>query len=285
MATVTVEALLDAPCPRAGLTITGLGVGESVVSVWRTADGERNPVRGARRAVMNDATFLVDYDAPLGRPITYELEVISGPAGASRITSAPVTVDSAEAWIMDPLVPQSAVAISRRMSSMGEPVFMVTAMRNFEYQANISVYEIMGSDRPMALIGQRAAARGVNLSLVTDMAEQNSRVRNLFKQASQILVRVPKSLTDAIEGSCFLSVATIAEDSRKAHTGRALTTWTVQGDTVAAPTIKVLTATFTWGHVSILFDTWGQKRDAVIAAASAAGESPTWLFDLKHPIG
>ena len=66
MVAVSVEALLDAPCPRVGLTITGLGIGDSVVSVWRTADGERNPVRGARRMVAVDSDYLIDYDAPLG---------------------------------------------------------------------------------------------------------------------------------------------------------------------------------------------------------------------------
>ena len=68
MAAVSVEAFPDfSPCPRVGLTITDLTVGESIVSVWRTADGERSSVRGARRKVMNDADYIVDYDVPLGR--------------------------------------------------------------------------------------------------------------------------------------------------------------------------------------------------------------------------
>ena len=115
MVAVVVEALVDAPAPRAGVTITDLGVGDSLVSVWRSSDGEREPVRGGRRVTLTDAAFLVDWDAPLGRPVSYEVEVISGPAGASRTASVPVTVDSDSAWVMDPLVPQSADSSSQYM--------------------------------------------------------------------------------------------------------------------------------------------------------------------------
>jgi hypothetical protein len=277
MPALVCEAFIDAPCPRVGLTVSGLGIAESTATLWRTADGVRSPVRGARRVSMVEAGFVIDYDAPLGRPITYELEVLRGPGGASRTVSAPVTVESDEAWIMDPLVPQSAIPVRRTLTSKGEPVFMVTAMAAFEYQANVSLFEVMGSDRPMALMGQRAAARGVNLSLITDLPEQQIRVRNLFRQATQILVRVPPSVNDAIEGTCFLAVATVSESSPTAHIGNPLTTWTIQGDTIAAPAVKALTAMFSYGDVQILFNTYAQKQELM------AGK--TYLDDLKNPIG
>lgn len=277
MIAVAVEALTDAPCPRVGLTITALGVGgDSVLSVWRTADGLREPVRGARRATFVDSAYVIDYDAPLGRPITYEVEAISGPSGGQRVTSSAVTVNSDAAWIMDPLVPQTAVAISRRLSRNGGVVFMVTAMRDFEYQADVSMIDVMGSDRPMALIGRRSAAKGIDISLLTDMAEQNSRVRDLFAQTGQILVRVPPAVSSTLPGSCFLAVATVGETSRKPHTGSEVTTWTIKGDTVAAPAFQVLTATFTYGDVAILFGTYQQKQDAATGS---------YLADLKHPLG
>lgn len=278
MVAVTVEAFTDyAPCPRAGVTITGLGVGDSVISLWRTADGLREPVSGARRLSLVDSAYLIDYHVPLGRPVSYEVEVISGPAGPTRVTAAPATVDSDTACIMDPLVPQSAVAVSRRLSRNGGVVFMVTAMRDFEYQANVSMIDVMGSDRPMALIGKRSAAKGIDISLLTDMAEQNSKVRSLFSQSGQILVRVPPSVSGTLPGACFLAVATVGETSRKPHTGSEVTTWTIKGETVAAPTIKVLTATFTYGDVEILFNTYGQKQTLL------AGK--TYLDDLKNPVG
>jgi len=276
MVAVSVEALTDAPCPRVGVTITGLGVVDSVVSVWRSADGERNPVRGARRVTLVDSAYLVDYDAPLGRPVSYEVEVISGPSGADRVTSSSVTVSSGSAWIMDPLVPQSAVPITRRLTSTGEPTFAVEAMNKLDYAMNSQVFNILGSDKPMALFGQRAAAGGVDLSMITDAAEQNTRLRSLFMSSGVLLVRLPASWAEFIPGAWFALVATVSEMPEGAPSGEPVTVWKLSADTVAAPVLKVLTATFTYGDVALLFATYQQKQDA------ATG---TYLDDLKHPLG
>lgn len=277
MVAVTVDSLIDAPAPRAGVTITGLGVGSSVVSVWRTADGLREPVRGGRRVEMNDASFLIDWDAPLGRPVSYEVEVISGPLGASRTTADAVTIESDTAWITDPLVPQSAVSIQRRMVPGGEVTFAVTAMAQLEYAADTQVFKILGSDKPMALFGQRMAASGVDFSLITAAAEQTSRLRKLLQSTAQVLVRVPASWTGAIPGVCFAMIATAAEAPVDASTGGVTSVWSLTGDTVQAPTIRVLTASFTYGDVKLLFATYGDKQ-AVLAGGS-------YLDDLKNPFG
>ena len=275
---VALEALLSDPCPRVGVTITGLGTASaSVVSVWRVADGERNPVRGARRTTMTDSSYVVDFDAPLGRPVAYEVEVISGPSGASRVTSSAVTVSSDTGWITDPLIPQSAVQVSRRMVPGGEVVFAVSAMAKLDYVADAQVFKILGSDRPMALFGQRMAAAGIDFSLITNAAEQNTRLANLLKSTAQLLVRVPASWTTAIPGSCFTLVGSVSEVPVEASIGGALSSWSLTGDTVAAPTIKVLTATFTYGDVEALFNTYQQKQTVM------AGKK--YLDDLKNPIG
>jgi hypothetical protein len=278
MVAVTVEAFpgFD-PSPRAGITITGLGVTDSVVSVWRTADGERNPVRGARRAVMNDAAYVIDYDVPLGRPVSYEVEVISGPSVGSRVTSSSVTVDADSGYIMDPLFPQSAVQIARRLVD-GQPAFAASAMAKLDYAADVQVFKILGSDRPMALFGQRMAAAGVDFSLITDAAEQNTRLRSLLSSAGLLLVRVPLSWTDVLPGSWFAAVSTASESPIGApdEAGDVVTAWDLSGDTVAAPTLKVLTATFTYGDVALLFATYQQKQDAATGS---------YLDDLKNPLG
>ena len=274
---VSVEALLSGPCPRVGVTITGLGIGESLVSVWRLADGERNPVRGARRITINDSNYVVDFDAPLGRPISYEVEVIRGPSGPSRVTSSSVTVSSSTGWLMDPLIPQTAVPVGRRMAPGGEIVFSASAMAKLDYAADAQVFKILGSDKPMALFGQRMAAAGVDFSLITNAAEQNTRLSNLLKSSAQLLVRVPASWTTAIPGSCFTLVGSVSEVPVEASIGGALSSWSLTGDTVAAPTIKVLTATFTYGDVSLLTSTYQQKQDRM------AGKK--YLDDLKNPVG
>lgn len=276
MVAVTVEALVDAPCPRVGLTITGLGIGVSVVSVWRTADGERNPVRGARRAVMNDAGYVIDYDAPLGRPVGYEVEVISGPSGASRVTASPVTVESATGWIMDPLVPQSAVPIVG--DDTNETYLRSQALVELEYQADVQVFNIMGSNKPLALFGQRMAERGLDTSMSTRSAEQNARLESLLKSTAQLLFRpLPGWGTRTLPGSMFLANATAVQLPVDVSWGGNLTRWDLKSDVVQAPTIRVLTATFTYGDVEILMGTYQQKQDLM------AGK--TYLDDLKNPIG
>ncbi|AYN57808.1 minor tail protein [Arthrobacter phage Eileen] len=273
MVAVVAEALLDDPCPRVGLTITGLGVGDSLVSVWRTADGERNPVRGARRITIVDAGFVTDYDAPLGRPVFYEVEVISGPGGPSRTLTPTMTVESPTGWLMDPLVPQSAVPIVGGDGDEG-PYLRGEALAQLEYAADVSLINIMGSDKPMALFGQRMAARGVPLSLGAQLLEHNVRLRQLLMSNAQLLFRPLPDFGD-LPGTMFVSIPSAVETPVDVAEGSYLTWWDLKADTVAAPVLKVLTATFTYGDVALLFATYQQKQDG------AAGK--TYLDDLKNP--
>jgi len=276
MVAVVVEALTDAPCPRVGVTVTGLGVGESVVSVWRSADGERGPVRGARRVVMTDAGYLVDWDAPLGRSVSYEVEVISGPSGASRVTAAPVTVESSTGWLMDPLVPQSAVPVVG--DSTDETYLRAQALSELEYAADVQVFNIMGSSKPVALFGQRMAERGLDTSVSTRSAEQNARLESLLKSTAQLLFRpLPGWGTRTLPGTLFLANASAVQLPVDVSWGGNLTRWDLKSDVVAAPTIKVLTASFTYGDVKLLFASYGDKQ--------AAMSGRTYLDDLKNPLG
>lgn len=277
MVAIVAEALVDAPCPRVGLTLTGLGVGDSVVSLWRTADGERNPVRGARRANMVDAAYVVDYDAPLGRPVTYELEVISGPVGGAREYSDPVTVESDVAWLMDPLIPQGAIPVRATRDSEGSTYLRGNALSELEYTADVSLINVMGSTAPMALFGQVFKPRGVPLSMSTRSAEQNKQLKNLLTSTAQLLYRQPPSYGIDVPAVMFISVSSKKEIPVDVGWGGSLTWWEMTADTVAAPVLKVLTATFTYGDVSLLFATYQQKQDA------AAGK--TYLDDLKSPLG
>lgn len=276
MVHIIADALLDAPAPRVGLTVAGLAVGDSLVSVWRTADGERSPVRGARRVIMNDAAYVIDWDAPLGRPVSYEAEVISGPLGAVRAYANPVTLDSPTGWLMDPLVPQSAVPV---VGGKGDEIYLRSqALSQLEYQADVSIFNVMGSDKPLALFGQRMAERGLDTSMSTRSAEQNARLEKLLKSTAQLLFRpLPGWGTRTLPGSMFLANATATQVPVDVSWGGDLTWWDLKSDVVQAPTIRVLTASFSYGDVEILMDTYGQKQ------ALMAGK--TYLDDLKNPLG
>ena len=278
MVAVTVEAIPPGSAPKAGITITGLGIGDSLVSVWRTADEERSPVRGARRVTLNDATYIEDWDVPLNRPVTYEVEVISGPSGPSRTEAAPLTVASATGWLMDPLIPNTAVPVVGDRDRNDDIYLRGEALRALEYQADISIFNIMGSDKPMALFGQRMAERNLDTSLGTRSAEQNAKLKKLLQSTANLMFR-PGPEWDGLEipGTSFLANPSAVQLPVNVAMGGQITWWDLKSDVVMAPAIKVLTATFTYGDVKILFDTYQQKQDAM------AGK--TYLDDLKNPLG
>ena len=77
MVAIAVEELADGPW--VGVTLTGLSAGTDILTVWRTAGGVRQAVRGARDLEAIDSAFLIDYEVPLGRLVSYEVEVTAGP--------------------------------------------------------------------------------------------------------------------------------------------------------------------------------------------------------------
>ena len=278
MVAVTAEILPPAPGPRVGLTITGLGVGDSVVTVWQVADGERETLPGYERVLMSDAAFLRDYYVPLNRPVTYEVEVLSGPGGASRTTSAPVTVQSATGWLMDPLIPQNAIPVVGKRRNDGDIYLRAQALSTLEYGADISMFKIMGSDKPMALFGQRMAETGLDISVGLRSAEQNAQLKKLLRSTSSLHFRpLPEWGDIEISGSMFLASATVRQTPVNVLMGGKLTWWDLPTNTVQGPSIRVLTATFTYGDVQLLMSTYQQKQDLM------AGK--TYLDDLKNPLG
>lgn len=277
MIEVTVEPLMGTP-DSAGITITGLGVGDSVLTIWRTADGIRKPVQGERRIVQNDAGYVVDHFPPLGRNVTYEVEVISGPLGPSRTTAAPVLVPSVTGWLSDALVPQTSVPLVGSRTSDSDIYLRGEALAELERSAEISLFKIMGDSEPMALFGERLASKGVDTSVGTRSAEENARLEDLLGSTAQLVFRpLPEWGDVGLQGVMYLANATYRRIDVNKRMGGNLTWWELKSDQVAAPTIRVLTGTFTYGDVELLMSTYQQKQDLM------AGK--TYLDDLKHPLG
>lgn len=278
MVAVQVEAVMDDAGDRAVLTITGLGVGDSSVSLWRLSDGGREEVSGYRRARMSDASVVTDFYCPVGRDVSYEVEVISGPLGASRTTSAPVFIPATSGWLMDALVPQNSVRVVGSRDGKGNPYLRAQALSALEYNAKISVFEIMGSDKPMALFGQRMAEAGLDTSLATRSDEENARLKKLLRSTAQLVFRPLPTWGDVgLPGVMHLANATARQVPVNTFIGGDLTWWDIVSDVVAAPSIRVLTASFSYGDVAIMTGSYGQKQDAM------AGR--TYLDDLKSPLG
>lgn len=277
MVAISAEQLPGDPAPKAGLTITGLGVGTSIVNLWRTADGVRSPVRGQRRVVMNDAAFVPDWDVPTNRNVIYEVEVLSGPTGPARAKASSLNIPEEGSWLMDPFVPQSAIRVMGARKDNGDIYLRSPALEQLEYQSESEMFTVMGSAEPVGLFGQRMAERGMDLSVATRSASENKRLKALLLSTGMFLFRPGAELAGLeLKGSLFILNPVAVQRAVDTLWGGEATWWDLKADTVAAPTIKVLTATFTYGDVNMLTATYQQKQDAM------AGK--TYLDDLKNPL-
>lgn len=276
---ISVDVYSDpTPCAHTGITITGLGVGDSLVNVWRVADGERVEVQGYRHEPMNDAAYLEDWSVPLGRPVEYEVEVLSGPLGPDRATSSSFTVPSAVGYLQDALDPLSAVPVVGQRRDDGDIYLRTPALDSFEYATDSSIFRVMGSNKPMALIGERMAASGVDTSVGTRSAIENANLQALLKNSANLVFRpLPEWGDLGLAGTLYLLTPTVRRTPVNVKIGGNLTWWDIKSDVVQGPVIKVLTAIFTYNDVMIMTNTYADKL------ALQAGK--TYLDDLKAPLG
>jgi hypothetical protein len=107
----------------------------------------------------------------------------------------------------------------------------------------------------------------------------------LTKSTANFLFRPHPSWGVDLPGVMYLANANAVMQQTTTLIGGDLTWWALKSDVVSAPTIKPLTGGVTFGDVALLYSTFQAKHDSVLAAASAAGEEPTFLFDLMNPLG
>ena len=164
MVSIVAEALLTAPTDRVRVTVSGLAGSEQLVTVWRRWDSERDAVQGARRISVVDSFFVDDFKAPLGRSITYELEVLSGPHAGVQGVAVTTLLPSTSGWIHDPMSPSMAVRVHG--TKVGdETYFRSEAFTKIGRNAKVNDFEIMGATRPVSPGGIRQAASGIPLSI------------------------------------------------------------------------------------------------------------------------
>lgn len=257
---ITLTALTTAPCPRVQITITDFDPFDNVITVWRTADGKRSRVRGARDWTIIGADTVTDYEAPLGVPSEYSIIVSEGISAQLEITPASITLNDTKGWIQDPIDPSTAVPLYPDVGPNGEPSFTYEALKRFDYEAGVSLINILGSDTPVALIGQRMVASNVPFHMFTDVAQQSTNLRNLLKQAAPVLIRPLPTWARALPASCYLSVATVSELPVDESFGGQVVEWQLTANLVSAPTVSVIIAVITYGDVQALYSTYQQAQ-------------------------
>lgn len=264
---VTAQVSDPEAAPRTAITITGLDpLGPSKVTVYRsTQGGVRRKVRGVSGAQMYGSGFAVDYEAPLGRPVNYEMVVESGAVIPLRLTDS-ATLNATSGYIQDPLQPLSVIAVATMDTGADTAILTSKAFRKLSYALESTSVNVIGSREPIAMTGQRMRAGGIDFSILTEAAEQSSRLRELLMQAPIVVIRPLPSwgpLPDVI-----YTVPTVSEEPVYGEDGVIMTTWNLTGDSVRAPTMSVLVPLWTYDAVQALWVTYQDIQTQATATTS-----------------
>lgn len=276
---ITLLAKNDPPTDRVVVTVADLAPGDSTVNLWRTADGIRKAVAGAKHWTVNGSNAITDYAPPLARAVSYDLEVLTGISAGVATPTATVMVVATHGWIQDPLVPSSAIPLYGDVGPTGEAGLDDSAVKNIDFNSAITVLEIQGSDEPIALIGQRQAGSNISFDMTTDSAVHAGDLLNLIKQAAPLLIRTLPSWSGALPGLCYLAIPKEVQLPQNEAWGGTVIHWSLTGDLVRAPSSNVLVAVYTYTTVAAIWTTYQQ------AQTTLSGLGRTYLDVLKSPSG
>jgi len=274
------EVFTDDPCPRVAITLDGLDPsGPSRVTLWRSAEGgKRRQVRGWSNRLVFGSDFGIDYEVPLGRPVRYDVQLISGAVTPDELT-AYVQVDAEHGFVQDPLIPSGAVAVTGGEGGGTDtiPTLRSSAFSALQYEMGWNAAQILGSDTPVGLMGQRMVASGVDFSVFTDAAEQTTALRQVLRTAAPVLVRTLPAWGD-LPDLMYLA-ASVTEEPLTVPWGGSLTHWVLSGDQVAPPSLNVLVPLWTYDDVQAVFDAYNYAYRQSLAVTAGA----SYLDDQQDP--
>lgn len=231
--------------------------GGDTINVWRTVDGIRRPVRGCRRINVVGSGFTVDYEPALGRQVSYDIEILSGVCAGVVVTTATTTLTgSASGWLSDPLAPATAIPVYADVGPNGEPGLDFDALATWDYKATVSKLDVMGTSEPVALVGQRQTAAGIDVKVTTLATAQSNALRVLLKQAAVLLFRPLATWASGLPGLAYVVAPDIVESPINEKMGGQMVGWSIKSDTVAPPAAQVVVPTVTYGTVSGNYTTY-----------------------------
>jgi hypothetical protein len=190
MSTVTVVATVENSTgpqdpPRVRLNVTDTGTSPSLFAATVTRldpDGRVVPVRtlDGNPLVLgtsgsNRVGLVYDYEMPYGAPVTYSTMETPGSS------SAAVTVNEPNIWLVHPGVPELSMPVELRAGSLAEE----------EWGVQQGVFQPMGRRSPVIQTdGQRKSAQGT-LELNTFTLDEAARFEALTDDAAPLLLNVP----------------------------------------------------------------------------------------------
>lgn len=266
----------SSPAPNVRVTYQDFDPGTNQINLWRTVDGVRRPVRGVRHHNVVGSDFVVDYEAALGRTVSYDIEILSGVCAGVVISTASTTITGAVAgWLSDPLSPGTAVPVYGDVGPNGEPGLDFDALAKWDYTSAVTKLVVAGTSEPVALIGQRQMNSSIDVNVSTLATNQSTALRNLLQQAAVVLFRPLPGWASGLPGLCYLAAQTVTEASVSEKWGGQVVSWKVKGDIVAPPAAQVTVPTVTYGSVAAEYATY--------AAFNAAHQGQTYLQVVESP--
>ena len=186
----TVEALDDPP--RIYINLSGINANARSLEVFRIIEGNYSSlpydsmkVRGTNRALVGTTAFLMDWDAPVGVKISYQIKaygangvVVETDSTLPTIIPASGEMDSL-AWMSDPLAPNEAVQVN----------LLADTDTTREYPASVQVVTPAGTPYGVANIGARLAPI-MHIEVCTRGDEVDTMER-LIMEAPTLLIRPP----------------------------------------------------------------------------------------------
>lgn len=183
--------------PRVQLTVSGLT--DATTTILRNdPDGRSRAVRGAEPLTLTGGGGVaLDYEAPLGSPVTYT----SAPPVNAAETSGPVTVDSLDVWLIHPGVPDLSVRV---------PAVNVTALQERTRAARAAVMQPPGRSTPVVVSEVRSSTTG-GITVITETFADRDAMWALLELGITLLLNAPATLGWGVTWE-YISVGDVTED-------------------------------------------------------------------------
>lgn len=174
--TVTLTPVVDTAYARIRLTVAGATATE--VSIWRI-DPDSNeliPVRNGDPLVpISGGGEVYDYEAPLGRAITYQID-----DGGTSVQASPVTLTVTTAWLKSPAFPVLNQIIKLR------------EMPKLARSRPQGVHSVLGRARPIVAYGTLSSFRG-QIGFLTGNEAATDAMYTFLAEVGVALLQIPGS--------------------------------------------------------------------------------------------
>ena len=225
--TMSITTVATTAPPSVDIGVTSLPSGTASVLIERLWESTSAPIRDDG-TVAGLTGHAVDYDAPVGRPMSWRVTALSASGGTlEQGTSWQVTIAAPAAgwcWISDPMAPRGAMLLPLAVDS--------DAVRS--YAADVKAVPVSGASTPQAIGGVRQVASDWPLIIGTDTAADAAAFEVLISGGQVLLLRADPATMPHRTGVVFLAVPTFV---RHNYLPAAFVDWEGSGFEALGPAI------------------------------------------------